>query len=79
MLNLAVRNEKPGFRYHSPHPKLLTFSGCEGNIKAVQRVLYIPSSKNAVALIVGFDKILQYSKAAFSNIQNCSDSIQAFQ
>lgn len=47
------------FRYHSPGPKLFKFSWCEGNIEAKQRVLYIPPSENAVALIIRFYKVLQ--------------------
>ena len=37
-------------RCHSPQPKLLELSGREGDVKAVQRVLDVPSSKDAVAL-----------------------------
>lgn len=35
-------------------PKLFKLSWCEGNIKTVQCILYVPASKNAIALIIGF-------------------------
>lgn len=52
---------------HSPHPQLLQFSRREGNIEAVQRVLYVPTAKNAGALMIGFCKILQHQEVAFSS------------
>lgn len=64
------KGEEPTFGCHVPHPKLFKFSRCEGNIKTVQRVLNVPSSKNAVALIIGFYEILQCEEMTFSNIYN---------
>lgn len=55
-------------RCHSPQPKLLELSGREGDVKAVQRVLDVPSSKDAVALAVRLYEILQREKAALSDL-----------
>lgn len=72
------KGEEPTFGCHVPYPKLFKFSRCEGNIKTVQRVLNVPSSKNAVALIIGFYEILQCEEMTFSNIQCVYGGIRMF-
>lgn len=50
-------------------PKLLKFPWGEGDIKAVQCILDVPSPKNSIALIIRLYEILQW-KMVFSNMQN---------
>jgi hypothetical protein len=49
-------------------PKLLKFSWGEGDVKAIERVLDVPSPEDAVALIIRFYEILQ-QKMVFSDVQ----------
>lgn len=58
MAQTSERNP-PAFRYRLPLPKLLEFSRCEGNVKTIERILYVPASKDAIALVVSFYEILR--------------------
>lgn len=65
---LARHTRTAPLRVHLLLPKLLKFSRGEGDVKAVQCVLNVPSPEDAVALIVSFYEILQ-QKVALSDVQ----------